>query len=152
LAALDPVRLLREIREAQRVLAQLEVGVAHAETARSTQELSGFVASLATVWRDGEVRPTHRKRTSGPRSYRTRVDPFESVWPRVQLVAQRAARCDGQDAVPAAARRDADAIRPWATPDSAAPGQGVAIARRLVLGAGDEGEVLAAVAKAEPVT
>jgi len=76
LAALDPVRLLREIREAQRVIAQLEVGVAHAETARSTPELSGFVASLATVWRDGEVRPTHRKRTSGPRSYRTRVDPL----------------------------------------------------------------------------
>ena len=83
LATLDPVRLLSEIREAQRVLAQLEVGVAHAETARSTPELSGFVASLSTVWRNGEVRPTHRKR-SGPRTYRTRVDPFEAVWPQVQ--------------------------------------------------------------------
>src|ERR1043166_7321284 len=47
LATLDPVRLLSEIREAQRVLAQLEVGVAHAETARSTPEFSGFVASLS---------------------------------------------------------------------------------------------------------
>jgi len=47
--------------------------------------LNGFVASLSTVWRDGEVRPTHRKRSSGPRTYRTRVDPFESVWPQVQL-------------------------------------------------------------------
>lgn len=84
LAALDPVRLLSEIREAQRVLAQLEVGVAHAETAQSTPELSGFVASLSTVWRDGEVRPTHRKRSGGPRTYRTRVDPFEAVWPQVR--------------------------------------------------------------------
>jgi hypothetical protein len=84
LAALDPVRLLSEIREAQRVLAQLEVGVAHTETAPSTPELRGFVASLSTVWRDGEVRPTHRKRSSGPRTYRTRVDPFEAVWPQVQ--------------------------------------------------------------------
>jgi hypothetical protein len=87
LAALDPVRLLSEIREAQRVLAQLEVGVAQAEAAQSTPELTGFVASLSTVWRDGEVRPTHRKRrkrSNGPRTYRTRVDPFAAVWPQVQ--------------------------------------------------------------------
>jgi hypothetical protein len=85
LAALDPVRLLSDIREAQRVIAQLEVGVANAATIQSIPHLNGFVASLSTVWRDGEVRPTHRKRTSGPRTYRTRVDPFESVWPQVQL-------------------------------------------------------------------
>ncbi len=36
LAAL-PVRLLSEIREAQRVLAQLEVGVAHAEAIQSAR-------------------------------------------------------------------------------------------------------------------
>src|SRR5215831_5611957 len=82
LAALDPVRLLSEIREAQRVLAQLD-GVARAEAAPSSPEWSGFVASLSTVWRDGEVRPTHRQRSNGPRTYRTRVDPFEAVWPQV---------------------------------------------------------------------
>ena len=85
LAALDPVRLLSEIRESQRVIAQLEVGAVNAETAQSTPQLSGFVASLSTVWRDGEVRPTHLKRATGPRTYRTRVDPFESVWSQVQL-------------------------------------------------------------------
>ena len=58
--------------------------VVKAEAAQSTPELSGFVASLSTVWRDGEVRATHRKRTSGPRTYRTRVDPFATVWPQVQ--------------------------------------------------------------------
>ena len=84
LAALDPVRLLSEIREAQRVLVELEGGVAKAETAQSTAGLSGFVASLSTVWRDGEVRPTHRKRASGPRTWRTRTDPFEKVWPIVE--------------------------------------------------------------------
>jgi hypothetical protein len=84
LAALDPVRLLCEIREAQRVLAQMEVGVAQAEAAQSTPELTGFVTSLSTVWREGGVRPTHRKRNTGPRTYRTRVDPFEAVWPQVQ--------------------------------------------------------------------
>jgi hypothetical protein len=84
LASLDPVRLLSEIREAQRVLAQLEVGAANADTPQPAPELSGFVASLSTAWRDGEVRPTHRKRASGPRTWRTRADPFESVWPQVQ--------------------------------------------------------------------
>ena len=52
--------------------------------AQAAPPLSGFVASLSTVWRDGEVRPTHRKRSSGPRTYRTREDPFEAVWPQVQ--------------------------------------------------------------------
>ena len=84
LTALDPVRLLSEIREAQRVIAQLEIGAIGSETAQTTAALSGFVASLSTAWRDGEVRPTHRKRSSGPRTYRTRVDPFEAVWPQVQ--------------------------------------------------------------------
>ena len=84
LASLDPVRLLSEIREAQRTLAQLEAGVANAEAAQTNRELSGFVASLSTVWRDGEVRPTHRKRANGPRTWRTRSDPFEKVWPLVE--------------------------------------------------------------------
>jgi len=83
LTALDPVRLLSEIRDAQQALVHLEVGVANDETAPSTTGLSGFVASLSTVWRDGEVRPTHRKRSIGPRTYRTRADPFEAVWPQV---------------------------------------------------------------------
>ena len=84
-AALDPVRLLSDIREAQRVIAQLEIGAVKTDMAQSTPQLSGFVASLSTVWRDGEVRPTHRKKTTGPRTYRTRVDPFEAVWPLVQM-------------------------------------------------------------------
>ncbi len=84
LASLDPVRLLSEIREAQRTLAQLEAGVANAEAAQTNRELSGFVASLSTAWRDGEVRPTHRKRVNGPRTWRTRSDPFEKVWPLVE--------------------------------------------------------------------
>jgi hypothetical protein len=81
---LDPVRLLSEIREAQRVLVEREVGVANAKTDQATQGLGEFVASLSTVWRDGEVRPTHRKRSNGPRTYRTRVDPFEAVWSQVE--------------------------------------------------------------------
>ncbi len=82
LAALDPVRLPNEIREAQRVLAQLEVGVAKVETVSATPELSGFVASLSTAWRDGEVRATHRKRTRGPA-------PIAQVWTHLKPSGRR---------------------------------------------------------------
>jgi hypothetical protein len=58
LAVLDPVRLLSEIREAQRALAQLEVGVVNVETAQAPQELSGFVASLSTVGAMGSASDT----------------------------------------------------------------------------------------------
>ena len=43
-----------------------------------------FVRNLGTAWKQGEVRATHRKRNAGPRSWRTREDPFERVWPTVQ--------------------------------------------------------------------
>jgi hypothetical protein len=39
---------------------------------------------MSTAWQGGEVRATHRKPMNGPRSWRTRADPFENVWPLVQ--------------------------------------------------------------------
>jgi hypothetical protein len=59
-STLDPIDLLNQLRAAQSDLAQHE-----------------------TAWRDGEVRPTHRKPYTGPRAWRTRADPFEAVWPLV---------------------------------------------------------------------
>jgi len=67
-ATLDPLRLLDEIRSMQHHLVQLAVGA---------------TAHTATVWREGEVRPTHRKEPKPRRDWRTRIDPFESAWPRV---------------------------------------------------------------------
>jgi hypothetical protein len=80
---LDPVQLLNQIREAQRQLVQDEVG-GNEKPAETRQELNRFVESLSTAWRDGEIRPTHRRQSTGPRSWRTRVDPFEKVWPMVE--------------------------------------------------------------------
>jgi hypothetical protein len=39
---------------------------------------------MKLAWKDGEVRLTHRKRVTGPRTWRTRVDPFESAWSTVE--------------------------------------------------------------------
>jgi hypothetical protein len=84
LAALDPVQLLQAIRQAQQELVALEIGDAAESAAMRSEGLGRFVASLSTAWREGEVRPTHRKRCRGPRTWRTRADPFEAVWPLVE--------------------------------------------------------------------
>jgi hypothetical protein len=83
-SALDPVQLLSRIREAQRNLSQKEVGSGSEGAVESSQDLNQFVNSMATAWQGGEVRATHRKPITGPRSWRTRADPFENVWPLVQ--------------------------------------------------------------------
>jgi hypothetical protein len=44
-------------------------------------DASTFVKSLATAWRSGEVRPTHRQEAKPGQRWRTRPDPFAAVWP-----------------------------------------------------------------------
>jgi integrase-like protein len=83
LATLDPLRLLDEIRVVQQYLAGLAKGeVLHVLPHRDA-DLERFLRSLATAWKDGEVRPTHRAGPKPRRHWRTRQDPFEAVWPRV---------------------------------------------------------------------
>jgi hypothetical protein len=41
-----------------------------------------FLAALPRLWQDGEVRPTHRNRPPKPHWWRTRLEPFENVWPK----------------------------------------------------------------------
>ena len=52
------------------------------------ESLNEFLAKLPELWRGGEVRPTHRNKPSSPRSWRTRKDPFESVWAEILLQLQ----------------------------------------------------------------
>lgn len=82
---LDPLRLLDEIRTVQHHLAGLTAGeVIHALPHRDA-DLERYLKSLATAWKEGEVRPTHRAGPKPPRHWRTRADPFEQVWARVLL-------------------------------------------------------------------
>jgi hypothetical protein len=143
-STLDPVELLNRIREAQRNLTHHEAGSLNDKAAETSQELSRFVESLSTAWRDGEVRATHRKEVTGPRSWRTRVDPFQNIWPLVEqwLNEQPDAtakalfqRLQSHTPTPFAAgqlRTLQRRVREWRT----------AIARKLVLGASDEVEIL----------
>jgi hypothetical protein len=80
----DPLRLLDEIRTEQHRIAALAAGESVHIASAGDGELNTFLQSLATAWREGEVRPTHRKAARPPRSWRTRADPFEDVWSLVR--------------------------------------------------------------------
>jgi hypothetical protein len=75
---LDPVLLLKGIREAQETLMALSQDRTP-ETA--VPDVSTFVKNLATTWRNGEVRPTHRQEVKPGHWWRSRPDPFAAVWP-----------------------------------------------------------------------
>jgi len=78
--ALDPAKLLKAIRDAQADLA------AGAQTEH--ESFDQFLRNLPEQWQNGDARPTHRKKTESPRNWRTRQDPFEEVWPRVEAWLQ----------------------------------------------------------------
>lgn len=86
LAALDPLELLHQIRDGQSTLAALSSNdLSHGPEHESLEE---FLAKLPGLWRAGEVRPTHRDASSSPRRWRTRKDPFETVWAEILLWLQ----------------------------------------------------------------
>ena len=76
---LDPLRLLHRIRESQAALAALASPEAYPD-GPGRIKLDQFLAQLPVLWKSGEVRPTHRATPKGPRTYRTRPDPFAGVW------------------------------------------------------------------------
>lgn len=75
---LDPVRLLKHIRDEQDAIVAISENLAPPTL---SEDLQKFVSSLATAWRSGEVRPTHRREPKPGRWWRTRQDPFAEVWP-----------------------------------------------------------------------
>jgi hypothetical protein len=82
---LDPVQLLHEIRLAQQTLSDIAAREPAPEaTALAHPAINEFLASLPTAWKEGEVRPTHRKPATATHWWRTRVDPFEQAWPVVE--------------------------------------------------------------------
>jgi hypothetical protein len=85
LVTLDPLRLLDEIRTVQHHLAGLAAGEAIHVLPSRDADLDRFLRGLATAWKSGEVRPTHRKGPKPARHWRTHKDPFEACWPRILL-------------------------------------------------------------------
>ena len=89
---LDPVLLLRDIRAAQEVLSEMAARGPREATVSTPEApgVSAYLESLATAWKAGEVRPTHRQKATEARWWQTRADPFEHAWPVVEgwLIAE----------------------------------------------------------------
>ncbi len=82
--SLDPLALLHEIRKQQEALAAL-ASLENSVGKRSEENLEQFIKQLGELWRQGEVRPTHRASPNKAHWWRTRKDPFEEVWSTILL-------------------------------------------------------------------
>ena len=81
---LDPLRLLHEVRGVQAAIAPMVISGEAPQEPSQEDDLATFLAQLPTLWTEGEPRPTHREPPREPRRWRTRKDPFESVWTEVK--------------------------------------------------------------------
>jgi hypothetical protein len=95
-ATLDPVDLLKAIRNAQRALATIIDGGADAPSPAS-DNVAAFLKSLSTAWQAGEVRPTHRRKPRPLRSWRTRADPFAQTWTLIDGWLAEQPHCTAKD-------------------------------------------------------
>jgi hypothetical protein len=75
---LDPVGLLRDIRAAQQRLVDIADRPIERETVISAPTLEQFLAGLRTAWKEGEARPTARKKPAVKRLRRP-PDLFATV-------------------------------------------------------------------------
>jgi len=85
LSTLDPVMLLKLIRESQQKLADMSSGANRdLKSAPEPVDLTNFLQGLSQAWKVGEVRPTHRAKLKAERTWRTRIDPFVADWPMIE--------------------------------------------------------------------
>ena len=84
---LDPLALLQRIREQQAALAAL-ASRENSMTGPAGDSLEQFMKQLGELWRQGEVRATHRASPKKVHWWRTRKDPFAEVWPNILLWLQ----------------------------------------------------------------
>lgn len=77
-AQLDPVILLKDIRQAQTRLTALADVTPCADGEDAKEDVEAFLGGLRHAWREGEVRPTLRKKPTVPRG-RRRPDPLAKV-------------------------------------------------------------------------
>jgi hypothetical protein len=80
-AALDPVALLKTIRDAQRELSTLS----NRETgAAGFTDQPEYLAAFASAWHSDYRAPKGRRKITAKHWWRTRTDPFAESWPLVE--------------------------------------------------------------------
>ena len=63
----------------------------------ANDDVAAFLKSLSSAWKAGEVRPTHQRKRTTPRSWRTRVDPFAESWTLVEGWLAEQPHCTAKD-------------------------------------------------------
>ncbi|AKU95674.1 Mobile element protein [Labilithrix luteola] len=81
---LEPIALLDRIGTQQKLLADIAAGEPVIDIKVEQTDLDQFMRALATAFHGGEVRPTHRRKPTSPRRWRTRIDSFEDVWNSIE--------------------------------------------------------------------
>jgi hypothetical protein len=81
--SLDPVQLLQQIREGQACLVALADAPVVPVSPSDPVTLDQFLRGLRTAWKEGEVRPTARRKPQVPRG-RRRPDPLVAVTAHLQ--------------------------------------------------------------------
>lgn len=82
-AELDPVDLLRELRQCQETLAQLS-GKTVAPAVHE-QQLDDFMRALPRLWKQGDARPNHRRKPNRARHWRTRKTLSRASLPKPSI-------------------------------------------------------------------
>jgi hypothetical protein len=126
LAALDPVKLLHDIRQAQKELVALEMRDAPESATVESEDLGRFVASLSTAWRNGEIAAYPPPRQPGASDVAHAGGPLRGGLAVGGAVAERAAGGHGQGIVWAASRPGVGNLSARATAHPPAAGQTVA--------------------------
>jgi hypothetical protein len=81
--ALDPVALLKNLRDVQNELAALADDNSR-PPARTSEDLAAFLNGLTTAWQNLDRPPRGRRNAVIQHSWRTRIDPFTHTWPLVE--------------------------------------------------------------------
>ncbi|WP_236873587.1 hypothetical protein [Burkholderia sp. PAMC 26561] len=65
-------------------------GACAEEAPKGESDVTVFLASLSSAWKEGEARPTHRKQPKAKHWWRSRVDPFADAWSVIEgwLIAE----------------------------------------------------------------
>ena len=82
-APLDPVALLKTIRDTQQELAAMSDGSSQ-PPARASDDLRAFLDGLGSAWQSVDRPPQGRRKAATKHWWRTRIDPFAHTWPLVE--------------------------------------------------------------------
>ena len=125
-AELVPVRLLGEIRAAQRALVEIaDKAPPAAEAPDAGPPLDAFLAGLRLAWREGEVRPTAQPKALKPRG-RRRPDPLKDVTAELEGWFEADLGATGRQLLSRAAGGSSRRVPGQAVPDGATPAQALA--------------------------